>query len=303
MRIKIIIFIFIFCGKLAINSSAQSVNIWDITNSFLVENGYKSQGDYSRPTKIKGDYIVQPYFIFGLGGEINNPDFVIPNHDKLDRYSFGSIFRHYYMHLLYVKTGKWRIIDMGKPLLDIIMKCHDLCKDFGLDDKEAVFVIKDVIRFYEGHLENVAAMGVPIVLDSAVIRGTLPMLSFEQEANVRDIAYNFLIDNGYAESNGATVIEKDDICIRYDDSDISDSEFTLPNYNVLQFMSFGISGELNPQHLLFFKTGKWRIVDMGKHLLDIIIQSHNLCKDLELSDNESIYVINEVIKYYESHNI
>lgn len=301
MKRVIILFISALCCEFPINSFAQSVNIWDVTFNFLVEKGDMSPDNYSRPTKIKENRIVYPYFIFGgLDGQIDDPDFIIPNNDKLDSYSFGILFRPRHQHLLYIKNGKWRIIDMEKHLLDIVSQGHNLCKDFRLDDKESISVIEDVIRLYEGHSEDVAAMGVPIVPDSAMIKGTLPILSFEQTANVRDIAYNFLIDNGYVESNGATVIEKDDICIRYNNSDISDSEFTLPNYNVLQFMSFGISCESNPQHLLFFKTGKWYIVDMGKPLCDIIMQCHNLCKDLCLNGKESVSVFKKVIKSYEN---
>ena len=40
---------------------------------------------------------------------------------------------------------------------------------------------------------------------------------------------------------------------------------------------------------------------MGKPLSDIMLQIYTLCKDLELDDNEVIDVINEVIKYYDSH--
>lgn len=173
MRIKIlIILIFIFCGKLAINSFAQSVNIWDITFNFLVENGYMSPDNYSRPTKIKENRIVYPYFIFGgQDGPIDDPDFIIPNNNKLNRYSFGILFRPHYQHLLYVKNGKWRIIDMGQHLLDIVIQGHNLCKDFGLDDKESVSVIKDVVRYYEQYIEEIGSMEVPIISDSVAVKG------------------------------------------------------------------------------------------------------------------------------------
>lgn len=167
MRVKIILLMFIFCGELSSNSFAQSVNIWDITFNFLVENGYLSPDNYSRPTKIKENHIVYPYFIFGgPDGRIDDPDFIVPNHNELDSYSFGSIFRQYYTHLLFVKNGKWRIIDMGKSLLDIIMQCHNLCKDFGLDDNESIYVLTEAIRYYENYKKELSTMGVPIITDS-----------------------------------------------------------------------------------------------------------------------------------------
>jgi len=162
MKIKIILLIFLFVCGLAPVLFAQSVNIWDVTFDFLVKNGYSLPDGYRRPTKTNDNYIVYPYFIYGQNGSIDDPNFIIPNDSKLDSYSFGSIFRQHYTHLLFVKNGKYRIINMGKTLPDIIMQSCSLCNDLGLDDNELVDVINEVIRYYNDHKKGLESMGVPI---------------------------------------------------------------------------------------------------------------------------------------------
>lgn len=59
---------------------------------------------------------------------------------------------------------------MGKSLSDIMLQCLNLCKDLGLDDNESIYVITKAVRYYEDYKKELAAMGVPIIIDSVGVK-------------------------------------------------------------------------------------------------------------------------------------
>lgn len=301
MKIKFILLISIFCIGFPVRAIAQSVNIWDITFDFLARNGYCSPDGYSRPTKTEENHIIYPYFIFGSNGSIDDPDFVIPNHDRLESYSFGSLYRQFPQHLLYVKNGRWRIIDMGKPLPNIITQCVDFCKGFELNDDKAIYVIDEVVKFYEKYEQELASMGVPIVSDASAI---IQEDSLVQAVNIWNIIHDFLAKSG--DTNVYKRPIKITAGITYPffafgiNGYIDDIDFVIPKRDELDFYNFGKISERYQMYLLFVKNGKYRIVDMSKPFLDIIKDVNDLSKDFELNYKDSISAINTAISRYKS---
>jgi hypothetical protein len=152
-----------------LHAQTDSLNIWVVTNQILVEYGEKDPDANPFPGmetiswigEEKKEVFAWPFFIFANGGEIDDPNFVLPYSEKLDYYLFGILAPHKPMHLLFFKERQWVAVNMKKPLLDIMNQCVALCEKLPLTSDEVIYVFKEVLRFHEGDLQDTG--GVPIM--------------------------------------------------------------------------------------------------------------------------------------------
>ncbi|WP_419507408.1 hypothetical protein, partial [Alistipes communis] len=69
---------------------------------------------------------------------------------------------HSTFHLMFVKNGKWEIINMNESLLTIIGQGVVLCKQFNLDSNDSYKVFQEILSEYK--FNNSRKNGAPIII-------------------------------------------------------------------------------------------------------------------------------------------
>lgn len=106
--------------------------------------------------------------------------------------------------------------------------------------------------------------------------------------------------------------------------DIDDPDYTIPVMDCLKSYSFSTFSPHAPYHLLFVKNGNYRIIstmttlwfssaeeareyhnvhqDDPPYILKTLTYCIDVCKELGLTENESAYLFEQVLKYYKINN-
>jgi hypothetical protein len=125
-----------------------------VTNEFLVGNGERSEQSVVYPEINEEKATILPYMIMSSDGYISSPDYNIPENESLTSYSFGIMTPHKPLHLLFVKNGKWHIINMKKSLISIVNDSVKTCELLCLNDKESLDVFDIVLRQYKSDIDK-----------------------------------------------------------------------------------------------------------------------------------------------------
>lgn len=160
MRQRFFVLICMYIGLFQVQ--AQTNNIWFIVGNYLqsIEDLPKDVNIYPIPQK---DKTILPYYIFEENDPIKNPHYDISSKEILVSYRFGILNPHSTFHLMFVKNGKWEIINMDESLLTIIEQGVVLCKQFNLDSNDSYKVFQEILSEYK--FNNSRKNGAPIIID------------------------------------------------------------------------------------------------------------------------------------------
>ena len=156
---RFFVLIFMYIGLFQVQ--AQTNNIWFITGNYLqsIEDLPKDVNIYPISQKNK---TVLPYYIFEGNDPIKDTHYNISSKNILVSYRFGILSPHSTLHLMFVKNGKWEIINMNESLLTVIAQGVVLCKQHDLDSNDSYKVFQEILSEYK--LNDSRKNGTPIII-------------------------------------------------------------------------------------------------------------------------------------------
>lgn len=82
---------------------------------------------------------------------IRDYDMQMPISDTLSSYSFHEASAHAPINLMFVKDGKYVIVNMNKSLCDIDMEFKKLCGILHLEKKDVLYVLDKILSRYNAN--------------------------------------------------------------------------------------------------------------------------------------------------------
>ncbi len=154
-RVVFIALVLILISARELKGQSEGTNIWDITSDFLVRNGEKESGSEKYPSKTENSRSWS-LFLNDLTQrtEIEDPSYLIPKTDSLMIYGFSALSPHAPYHLMFVKNGIYRIINMRDGLIGILEQGVSASEFLCLDDDDVFAIFQEILNRYEVNLKN-----------------------------------------------------------------------------------------------------------------------------------------------------